>query len=183
MYSKYTGVILKNFPLGEADELLTIYTREGGKLRVLARGVRRAKSRLGGVLQPLNETELETAVSGRRLGGLPVVTAARTRTMNGYLRENLKKFAFALVGAETLYRLTPDGEPQEQAYDALLDFLRLLQESPDEAREVRGVQLRLLQVFGFAPRERKEIGEAELNELLNNVLEREIRSKKLLNFL
>src|SRR3990167_3608097 len=147
MHHKYTGVILKQFPLSEADELLTIYTREAGKLRVLARGARRIQSRLAGSLQSLNEVEFETHFrrpdSGR---GMPILISARIKTMNEYLRLNLKKFAFALVGIETLYRLTPDSQENADAYDLLLNFLRNLGESMDEDLEVRRFQLRLLQV-------------------------------------
>lgn len=182
MYSKYTGIILKNFPLGEADELLTIYTRQEGKLRVVARGMRRIKSRLAGVLQCLNEVEFESAGSSRRSGAIPVVVSARLLTMNEYLRLNLKKFAFALVAVETLYRLTPDNEPSEDAYEALLDFLQGLNQA-DPDRAVREFQLRLLQVFGFAPASQGEVKASELDRMLGEVMEREIKSKKLLNFL
>lgn len=182
MYHKYTGIILKNFPLGETDELLTIYTREAGKLRVMARGVHRIKSRLAGVLQCLNEVEFETA-RGSKSGssGIPILISARIKSMNAYLREDLKKFAFALVGVETLYRLTPDQEPQAAAYDELLAFLRGLAQSRDESAEVRGFQLGLLQLFGFAGAQKKDLNEKELGELLHNVLEREIKSSKFAN--
>lgn len=180
MYSKYTGVILKNFPLNEADELLTIYTKETGKLRVLARGARRIQSRLAGALQSLNEIEFETAGSARRSGALPTVISARILTMNDYLRQNLKKFAFALIGIETLYRMTADGQESPEGYRALTGFLRDLGESKDENKEVRNFQLQLLKIMGFAPPGGGEISEAELDRLLGDTLEREIKSKRFL---
>ena len=156
MYQKYTGVILKKHPLGEADELLTIYTKEAGKLRVRAVSSRKIQSRLGGNLQSLNEVEFETAGSANRrffpLGrdGLPVLISVRARTINNYLRENLKKFAYSLIGIETLYRLTPDQEQNAEAYEMLLEFLRNLGDSREEKFPLRSFQLRLLRLSGFS---------------------------------
>lgn len=155
MYHKYTGVILKKHPLGEADELLTIYTREAGKIRAKAVGSRKIQSRLAGHLQSLNEIEFETASRSTRRpfgfsrDGLPVLISVRARTINSYLRQNLKKFAHALIGIETLYRLAPDYQENVEAYQALAEFLKNLGESLDERFEVRLFQLHLLRSSGF----------------------------------
>jgi DNA repair protein RecO (recombination protein O) len=154
MYQKYTGVILKKYPLGEADDLLTIYTREAGKLRVKAVGSRKIRSRLAGILQSLNEIDFETAGrhSSRRSpgrDGLPVLISARARAINSYLRENLKKFAYALVGIETLYRLASDYQENGEAYAGLVQFLQDLGEVQEEKLSVRRFQLHLLQISGF----------------------------------
>lgn len=145
---------MKKHPFGEADELLTIYTRETGKLRVKSVSSRKIQSRLAGFLQSLNEVEFETA--GRRShspaagSALPVLISARARTVNNYLREDLKKFAFALVGIETLYRLTPDREANPEAYESLIRFLKDLGETRDEKYRVRLFQLQLLESSGFS---------------------------------
>jgi DNA repair protein RecO (recombination protein O) len=181
MYTKYTGVILKKYPIGEADELLTIFTREAGKIRVKAVGSRKIKSRLAGSLQSLNEIEFETA--GRRF--LPVLISVRSRTLNNYLRENLKKFAHALVGIETLYRLTSDEEENPQLYELLLDFLKSLGNAArSEKLALRHFQLKLLGTLGFGPPPdlREEQGK-EIDLFLENLMEREIKSKNFLNSL
>lgn len=154
MYQKYTGVILKKHPLGEADELLTIYTKEAGKLRVKAVSSRKIRSRLAGILQSLNEIDFETAGraqahgSGKR-DGLPVLISARARGLNNYLREDLKKFAYALVGVETLYRLSFDYQENLEAYETLVRFLQELGKPGSEKLRVRGFQLNLLRNSGF----------------------------------
>ncbi|OGE79151.1 MAG: DNA repair protein RecO [Candidatus Doudnabacteria bacterium RIFCSPHIGHO2_01_FULL_46_14] len=152
MYQKYTGIILKKHPFGEADELLTIFTREAGKMRCKVVSVRKPTSRLAGHLQSLNEIEFEVAssVTSRGGGSLPVLTSVRALTINNYLRQNLRKFAFALVGIETLYRLTADQQENAAAYDELRHFLRTLGESPDENLIVRKFQLNLLAASGYA---------------------------------
>lgn len=188
MYSKYTGVILKKFPLNEADELITFYTREKGKLRAMARGAQKIQSKLAGPLQSLNEIDFETATRSGKASALPVLISVRAHSINSYLREDLKKFAHALVGVETLYRLTPDGEENREAYRVLSDFLRNLGESRDENLLVRRFQLTLLDLFGFRfprslPPSLGPEAEKEIDEFLNYVLEREIKSKGFLRTL
>ena len=60
------ALILKHFPMGEADLIVTAYTRERGKLRVVAKGARRSNSRLVGHLEPLTQVKLSLA-KGRSL--------------------------------------------------------------------------------------------------------------------
>ena len=149
MYQKYTGIILKKYPVNEADELLTIYTREAGKMRVMARGTHKILSKLAGFLQSLNEIEFETARRSSSGGSLPVLISVRPRAINNYLRENLKKFAYALVGIETLYRLSPDGQTNMKAYKSLVSFLERLGQTAEENLQVRMFQLELLGISGF----------------------------------
>ncbi len=203
MYSKYTGIILKKYSLGEADELLTIFTRETGKIRVKAVSSRKIQSRLAGHLQSLNEIEFETA-RRRREGGLAVLISVRALTLNNYLRENLKKFAYALIGVETLYRLTPDHEANPEAYAVLRNFLRELDASSQENVILRRLQVKLLRIMGFgldspgAPIAQEIFGELEalaagralaslssetertIEHFLDTVLEREIKSANFL---
>ncbi len=178
MYSKNTGVILKKYPLGEADQLQTIYTRERGKMRAKAVSSRKILSRLAGNLQSLNELEFETA--GR--GPLPILISARARTINNYLRENLKKFAFCLLGVETLYRLTPDEEQNQEVYQLLLEFLQELGRSSDENMIVRKFQLGVLNCSGYETALTPEEGRG-IDQLLQQVLEREIKSEKFIQAL
>lgn len=203
MYHKYTGIILKKHPLGEADELLTIFTRESGKIRVKAISSRKIQSRLGGHLQSLNEIEFET-VRPRRADGLTVLISARGLALNNYLRENLKKFAYALIGVETLYRLSADQEENGEAYLALTQFLKELGESMNEKVSLRRFQVRLLHVMGFGfDMTRSTLSENSLGEIqalsggknlgqiskdaeraidqfIGNIMEREIKSEKFL---
>ena len=208
MYSKYTGIILKKHPFNEADELLTIYTREAGKLRCKSISSRKLQSRLGGHLQTLNEIQFETAGSNNSsASALPVLTSVRALRINSYLRENLRKFAAVLVGVETVYRLLPDRQENQQVYEAILEFLTRLGLAVDENFEVRRFQLELLKHAGYAfPANDYDLGEAsrkQLSELsvgqssfrlgreielaidrfLNYVLEREIKSSRFLRTL
>lgn len=202
MYQKYTGIILKKHPLGEADELLTVYTNEQGKIRVRAAGTRKIQSKLAGHLQSLNEIEFE--VAGRSTGSgqignsLPVLISVRLITLNSYLRDDLKKFAYALIGVETLYRITPDEEVSAEIYQSLVSFFKNLGEVHDENLEVRKFQLKLLAASGytFSPSvaAHAEQGQTDgirftpelersMDQFLVEVLEREIKSNGFLKTL
>ena len=192
MYTKYTGIILKKHPFGEADELLTIFTREAGKMRCKVVSARKPTSKLAGHLQSLNEIEFEVALRARHNpsggGSLPVLISARALSINNYLRQNLRKFAFALVGIETLYRLTGDRQENPAAYSELRSFLRGLGESPDENLQVRKFQLNLLAATGYAfpgtvSAKFTAAAEREIDKFIDYVLEREIKSAKMLDTL
>jgi len=192
MYTKYTGIILKKHPFGEADELLTIFTREAGKMRCKVVSARKPTSKLAGHLQSLNEIEFEVALRARHNpsggGSLPVLISARALSINNYLRQNLRKFAFALVGIETLYRLTGDRQENPAAYSELRGFLRGLGESPDENLQVRKFQLNLLAATGYAfpgtvSAKLTTAAEREIDKFIDYVLEREIKSAKMLDTL
>lgn len=213
MYTKHTGIILKKHPLGEADELVTVYTKDSGKLRAKAAGSRKIRSKLGGVLQTLNEIDFETASNtGRRFRrakgtGLPILISARSRAVNNFLREDLNKFSLALVGAETLYRLTPDREENREIYDCFSKFLSGFRKLNLDRNWVRSFQLALLQLSGFgldlskaalgvktargdlqtlrSVQELTLTAEAEraVDRFLHTVLEREIKSQKFANLL
>ena len=177
MYQKYTGIVLKKYPLGEADELLTIFTKERGKIRVKSKATRKIRSRLSGHLQGLNEIEFEATRSRRsNQGGLPVLISARLISLNKYLREDLSKFAWANVGVETLYRLSIDEQENEEVYGELSQFLEALGKTRNENFLVREFQLKLLKLHGYENSKLEADMEDEIEEFLQYVLEREVKS-------
>ena len=80
-----SGIVLKRVDLGEADRVLTLYTRDQGKLRAIAKGVRRTTSRSAGHLEPFTLSDLLLAV-GRELD---VVSQAETIGAFRDVREDL----------------------------------------------------------------------------------------------
>ena len=85
------AIVLKRFDLGEAERVLTILTPHDGKFRVIARGVRRPTSRLGGTLEPFAELQLQLA----RARTFDVVTQASVIEAWLVLRDRLESAATA----------------------------------------------------------------------------------------
>lgn len=119
-YQKVHAIILSRKPLREADLLLTVFTKEQGKIRVLARGARKGKAKLGNKLQQLYNTELYLAGSGL----WPIVTSVTTTEKYTKMRQSLDALALAFYGAEVTSKLTPDAEPNPRIYDLLDRFFK-----------------------------------------------------------
>lgn len=106
------GLVLKRHNLGEADRILTIFSGELGKLRVVAKGVRRGRSKLAGHLEPFVETELHLA-RGRNLD---VVTGARGQRYYLINQDSLETITTAYLCLEIIDRLMADEQVSEPVY-------------------------------------------------------------------
>ena len=96
--------MLRHSDWGEADRLLWLYTRQHGKLRALAKGVRKIRSRKAGHLEPFTRVALLLA-RGR---DFYIVTQAETVDPYLSLREDLKRLGYASYVVELLDRFTYD---------------------------------------------------------------------------
>ena len=90
------AIVLKHAEFGEADRLVTLYTRERGKLRALAKGVRKVRSRKAGHLEPFTRLSLLLA-QGR---SLHIVSQAEAIETHAALSENLEALGYASYVAE-----------------------------------------------------------------------------------
>lgn len=140
------GVILRRRNIGEADSIFTVFSPTEGKFDAVARGVRKARSRMRGHLEPLTRSKLLLA-HGRTLD---VFTQAET--MAGYraLKEDLDACTSALYCAELVDRFTGDREPHSDVYDLLLDTLDAL-DARAPLHTVRFFELSLLGLMGYEP--------------------------------
>lgn len=133
--------------LGEADRIFTILTRNRGKMRVIAKGVRRPGSRSGRHLEYFNRCELMLA-TGRELD---VVTSAESVERFDRARDNLVAYGSASYLADLLLQLTEDGDASPAAYDLLQGSLALLSEGIDPFSVTRHFELSLCRILGFQP--------------------------------
>ena len=147
---KTEGIVLRGLDLGEADRVLTVLTPHHGKARVIAKGVRRPRSRLGGGLEPLGRVDLVLAV-GRTFD---VVTQVHLIDPHLGLRGDLEATAAAWYLAELADRFCEDRSESAAAFDLLDAGLAALDGTLlRAAREavVRSYELHLLEVMGFRP--------------------------------
>ena len=141
------AIVLGRMDYGEADRILTLYTPHRGKLRVIAKGVRRPLSRLGPHLEYFTRCQLMVA-RGR---DLDTVTGAETVDHFLPLRADLDALGHASHMAEVLNRLTEDRQENEAAYDLLASSLRLLADGVDPFAVTRHYELALLALLGYKP--------------------------------
>jgi DNA repair protein RecO (recombination protein O) len=145
-----TGVNLKSVPLGEADRILTILTREYGLLRVVAPGSRKPKAKLGGrsALFVVNQLFLSKGRS------LDKIAQAEMLTSFPKLGQDLGKLTSSQYWAEIVLHQFPQPEPQPLVFDTLIQRLADLEQCssghPVLVHLVYGI-LQFLTLNGIAP--------------------------------
>lgn len=154
---KATGINLKSLPLGEADRLVTILTREFGLIRAVAPGARKQKSKLGGSsdLFVVNELMLSKGKS------LDKITQAEILESYRGFRKDLSKLTASQYLAELILCLGLSEQPQEALYELLNEHLRRLECLPKNFGDPKGRALvlaylshgifHILAVAGIAP--------------------------------
>ncbi|MEA2582060.1 MAG: repair protein RecO [Thermomicrobiales bacterium] len=141
------AIVLSRMEFGEADRILTVVTPHHGKLRIIAKGVRRPTSKLGPHLEYFTRAQLMMA-KGR---DLDVVTGAETLDPFLSIRSNLDALGHASHIAELLNRLTEERQENVRAYDLLVRSLRLLADGVDLFAVTRHYEMALLGMVGYRP--------------------------------
>lgn len=146
---KTAAITLKSRKWGDADRIVTFYTRDIGKIRGIARGARRQKSRLGAALEPLTICDLNMfEKSGDSLYRVSQVDLLEPFVL---FRENLAQMAAAARMANVVGAVTPDGDPDPELFETLKQGLYSLTSSQDPELTALLFQIRLLGLTGFRP--------------------------------
>ena len=141
------GIVLSRFDLGEADRVLTMITPELGKIRIIAKGVRRPTSRLGGSLEPFAELNVGLA-RGRTFD---VVTEVRVGHAWLRLRDSLESAATAWYIAELADRSLEERHEAEPLYALLRRAYELLDAGMAPGRVARWYEMHLADELGQRP--------------------------------
>lgn len=144
---KVEAVVLRHSDWGEADRLLGLYTRENGKLRAVAKGVRKLRSRKAGHLEPFTRVKLLLA-RGRDLW---IVTQAETVDAYLPLKDDLEKIGQASYVLELLDRFTYEEGSNRLIFQLLTETLNRLANETDIYLALRYYEVRLLDYLGYRP--------------------------------
>ncbi len=143
------AVVLRHTDYGEADRLLTLYTRQLGKTRAIVKGARKITSRKAGHLEPFTQVKLQLA-RGRDLF---IVTQADTIESYQPLREDLILTGHASYVIELVDRFTYEDETENPTLFRLLtETLSRLASKSDPWLALRYYEIRLLDNLGFRPK-------------------------------
>lgn len=147
---KTQAIVLRSIRYGEADRVLHLYTPDRGKVGAIAKGVRRARSRFGGRLEPFFCVDL-VLHEGR--SDLHTVTAASTVAAHPRLREDAASLDMAARACGAVGRLFGDGEAHRGVYNLLANHLAQLDGDPSSATHATALafRLKLLLAAGLAP--------------------------------
>jgi DNA repair protein RecO (recombination protein O) len=138
---------MRRHDVGEADRLITLYTPTVGKLRTVAKGVRRPASRKAGHLELFIHSNLLIA----RGKNLDVITQAETVHAFRSLREDLDRITYAHYVVELLDRFAVENEGNPALFELLIDTLHRLCEADDLALVTRFYELGILALEGYRP--------------------------------
>jgi len=143
------AVVLRHSDYGEADRMLTLYTRQLGKARAIAKGARKMASRKAGHIEPFTHVKLQLA-KGR--GDILIVTQAETVDAYLSLRDDLVLTSQASYMLELLDRFTYVDETENSSiFRVLTESLSRLASSHDPWLVIRYYEIRLLDHLGFRP--------------------------------
>jgi DNA repair protein RecO (recombination protein O) len=140
------AVVLRTIPLGEADRIVTLMTESHGRVRAVAKGIRRTTSKFGSRLEPTTHVSLQLYL-GRELD---TITQAETIAHMGNVRDDLHRFGRANVMLETVDQVALEREPNNALYRMLVGALGELDKA-DAPLVLAGFLLKLLALEGFQP--------------------------------
>jgi len=141
------AVIISHKDFGEADRLVTFFSLEGGKIRALAKGVRKIRSRKAAYLEPFMHSKVVLAW-GKTFW---IITQADAIHNNLAIRDSLEKTGQAAYVMELADRLSIEEEPAPAVFRLLVDTLKRVNEGEDAFNTLRFFELRLLDRAGFRP--------------------------------
>ena len=141
------AITLKTAPLAEADLLVTLFTRERGKLRAVARGARRVSSKLIGHLEPLTQVRLSMA-QGRNLDYVN-----QAQVIDGFsdLKQDLDATTKGFYVAELVDGFGSEASPNPPLYQVAEDVLKSIGLNPNSDWPLRFFEMQLLNLSGLMP--------------------------------
>ena len=174
--STVTAFILKRKNVGDSDKVLTLFTKTTGKVRVVAKGVRKITSRRGPYLDIFNEIKI-TLHQGKSWDTVSEVDMLVSRR-NSYTTWMRMRAAYVIV--EAIDKLLPDNEPQRLIYDRLGTVLTAIGSANDE--EILAILVSFfndaLIELGYVAPDKKYSEFGELIGYIERISERKIRSMK-----
>lgn len=172
---KTEGIILKRSNLGEADRLLTVFTKHFGKVKMLAKGVRRIKSRRAGSVELFNHV----VVFGVKGKSLDLLTEANLLASFQDWRHDLRRVAVAYYFCELVDKLTAEDQEHAAVFALLVDSLHNISLGVDK-KVVRQFEERLLDELGFGiPADIRAVPDS-LRPYIESIIEKEITAPKIL---
>ncbi len=148
LFQKLEGIVLRTSDYGEANKILTIYTRELGKFAAVARGAKKPKSRLASVSQPFTYGYF-VATTGRK--GLGTIHQGEIIDVFRTIKEDLFLTGYASYCAELLDKSTEERERNPFLFEVFYQTIKYLDEEYDPQIIKNIFEMKMLPVLGYRP--------------------------------
>ncbi len=168
------GVVLKRRVSGEADRILTVFTKQKGKIRVLAKGIRRIHSRRAGHLEVFSRVILTLHTHGT----LDIVSEASSLTHGVFFGDDPVRLAYAYCLAELVDQLLPEAQEHPDIFFLLTEALEKLvrdKEISDLQETTSAFVHELLWSLGFLPSTRS-LSSDSMRLYIEHLTERKLRA-------
>lgn len=172
---KTEAVVLKRTNIGEADKLVTLFTRSLGKIRVKAPGIRRINSRRAPHLELFNHIEVSLNRSQNAL------VVSEVQLIDGYasLKDQISQVGLAFYICEVVDRLLPESQSHPSVYDLLTQVLADLSTPGGGERNTKEFIVQLLWELGFLPK--GEYPKMGVTAFVEDIIENKIKSRKFID--
>ena len=142
------AVVLRRLEYGEADRILTLLTREYGKLGAIAKGARRGKARAGSSLDLFSHSQMMLAKGHN----LDVVTQVQRAGDSRHISGDLARTAYASLVTEVVDKVLEERHPVDEIFELVVDTLARLNETERSARaDTAWFLMRMLDLLGYQP--------------------------------
>lgn len=176
---KTEGIIIRRLNFGEADRIITIFTKNYGKIKAVAKGIRRIKSRRASSLELFNHS----VIFLRQGRNLDLISEAQLKGSFAHLKKNLHKVALAFKICEIVDQLTREGQTQKEVFHLLGSYLSRLNRQDrvgvETEQMTKNFEVNLLQILGFLPLKRT-LEEGRIEVYIEKIIEKKLKSKKIL---
>jgi len=171
---KVEGIVIKRSNYSEADRIVTIFTKQNGKIKVKATGVRKITSRRSPHIELLNY-----CIFGLYQGkNMPALTEVESKESFPSLKKDLRRIGFAYHVCELVDGLCAENQENQDVFMLLGRTLRKLSKEENLPEIIYEFELELLRLLGFY----KSNLNSKINtqELIENILERRLKTKQIL---
>lgn len=172
------GIVLKRRNVGEADRIITIFTRQYGKIRVIAKGIRRIKSRRASHLEIFRHI----TASIHRGKVLDYITEVQSSALVDIGTSHMQKVSFAYYLCELVDQLMPERQEHANVFRLMQKTFASLDAGEDSEawqREIFTFALELLWMLGYLPRT-TTLREDTIQSFIEDIIERKLRTPSLL---
>jgi len=170
------GIILKRINIGEADRILTVFTKEFGKLKIKAKGVRKITSKRSSHIEPLN---VVTLTIYKNLG-MPILTEANSIEQFENIKSDLKKVGLAYHICELIDNLCPENQESETIFSLLGNMLGDLSLNKNIEPVIHDFELNLLNLLGYYTEGSLDLRGAKASYYIETILEKKLKTRQIL---
>jgi len=147
---KSRAIVLKGQDLGESNRIITLFTKEQGKLKAVARGAKRSKRRFQNALEDLTLSKVN--LKAPRVGSLFHLDFIESIDTFYELRMDARKYACAALASELADLWTKELSPEKELFELLIWYLRRLKLERDPFPVTLYFKIKILKISGYGPK-------------------------------